>query len=45
MNIKKQPTYIQPLVNIITIQAGYIVCNSPGPNNIPNVVEDEYGTY
>lgn len=45
MNIKKQPTYIQPLVNIITIQTGYIVCNSPGPNSIPNVVEDEYGPY
>ena len=45
MDIKKQLTYIQPLVNIITIQAGYIVCNSPSPNSIRNVVEDEYGAY
>ena len=45
MDIKQQLTYSQPLVNIITIQAGYIVCNSPGPNSIANVDEDDYGTY
>ncbi|MBR3075715.1 MAG: hypothetical protein IKH11_08205 [Bacteroidales bacterium] len=45
MDIKEQLTYKQPLVNIITIQAGYIVCNSPSQNSIDNVAEDDYGTF
>lgn len=45
MDIKKQLVYNQPLVNIITIHAGYVVCNSSVPNAIANVDEDEYGPY
>jgi hypothetical protein len=45
MEEKNLLTYCQPLVNIVTVQACCIVCNSPGPNSVANVDEDDYGTY
>lgn len=45
MEAKKKITYSQPLVNVVTIQACSIVCNSDPQNRIANVDEDDYGTY
>lgn len=44
MEEKNLLTYCQPLVNIVTVQACCIVCNSEA-NRITNVGEDDYGTY
>jgi hypothetical protein len=44
MEAKKLLNYCQPLVNVVTVQACCIVCNSE-TNRIANVGEDDYGTY